>query len=157
MDMTDNKEIKSIEYCLDELLKELKKNWDDHGRLHLDGEGFLKKVGYPIRLEYFKEMIDVMIEHGYVRHRNDRAGYATEYKWYEGESIITARGLFFISNGGYQQRLLEEKSYSARIASLETKMFRVTFVAAFATGGLLLLEIVKWTVSRLDLVFCTCK
>lgn len=142
--------MKPIEYALDKMLETLEHNWNQpKDRLFLNGEGFLKQMEYPIRLEYFREIIDILRTDGYA----DLAHPQTEYgdnknKWYENSTIITARGLLFLKQGGYQQKTIDDTAQRRKMERNEERLvlwtrnlFWGTVAVAVGAVGLVIWEI----------------
>jgi len=132
----------TIECCLDKLLKKLDDNWNTSERLPLDAKAFLKEIEYPVRMEYFVELIDILKGDGYVKlvHRSD--AYKSDVQWYEHSAIITVKGILFLNRGGYQQKTIEDNAYQKRLEFMEGRIVRATIWMAIATvilavGGLI--------------------
>ena len=134
--------MESIECCLDKILKKLDDNWNKPKRLPLDGEVFLKEIEYPNRLEYFIELIDILKDDGYVKLVHSKDEYDNDFKWYEYSTIITVKGILFLNNGGYQQKIIKDNAYQRRLEAMEDQIGKATIWIAIATvilaiGGLI--------------------
>ena len=134
--------MESIECCLDKILKKLDDNWNKNKRLPLEGEEFLKEIEYPNRLEYFIELVDILKDDGYIKLNHSRDKYDTDFNWYEHSTIITVKGILFLNNGGYQQKIIKDNAYQKRLEAMENRISKATIWMAIATvilaiGGLI--------------------
>ena len=137
-----NYKMESIECCLDKILKKLDDNWNKKKRLPLDGEVILKDIEYLNRLEYFIELIDILKDDEYVKLVHSRNEYDNDFNWYENATIITVKGILFLNNGGYQQKIIKANAYQKRLEAMESRIGKATIWIAIATvilaiGGLI--------------------
>jgi hypothetical protein len=134
--------MESIECCLDKLLKKLDDNWKESNRNPLNGAEFLMEIEYPSRMEYFRELLDILIDDGYVKLVQSREEYANDFRWYEHETMITVKGILFLNQGGYQKKIAEDSAYQKRLEAMEGRMAKATVWMSIATvilaiGGLI--------------------
>lgn len=101
-----------IEDCLDKILEELKKSWDRQDRPKLNATSLLSEFGIPQdRHEMFKSLINKMVEDGYVDFidKVDNPKSAS-LEAYEGRTMLTALGYYFIADKGYTEASKRKKS-----------------------------------------------
>lgn len=102
-----------LEFCLDRILEELKKSWDNPDRPKLCATDLLKEFGIPQdRHELFRSLINKMIDDGYVDFIDkveDRK--SASLITYEERTMLTAVGYYFIaSKNGYKAKEKQAKA-----------------------------------------------
>ena len=142
--------MKPIEYCLDVILTQLEANWLFEKRPKLNRVELLNKFELPNRDEYFKGLIDKLVEEGYVELLDDHFDDADYYK---ARSIITVTGYYFIKDGGYtkkKENLIYENTQLGKLASVQNRnQRRLVILTRWIAGGTVvagmyyLLEVLK--------------
>lgn len=74
----------------------------------------------------------------------------------EPQYLITFEGRIFHESGGYAKASSSSLEAYNKAVKLEKQVRLLTWVTAIGAGGLLLLEIIKFVIARLDLVWCNC-
>src|SRR3977135_290263 len=98
--------MKPIEYCLDKVLQELKKSWDEHSRPPLNSTNLLQEFEVPQeRHEFFKGIINKLVDDGNADFLDEiKDQKAASLETYEQRTIITASGYYCIKvHGGYTE------------------------------------------------------
>ena len=112
--------MKSLEYCLDYILKELEKNWDGvaHERTYMVAETILRQFGLPENFrkhEFFIRLVQRLMEDGYAEIIDPGIiAPLTRIQYFQEKTIITIEGYFFIKDGGYQKDK-KRKSFRKRV------------------------------------------
>lgn len=149
--------MKSIEACLDMILKELVKNWErpNNERYDLNGEELLRQFGLPSLMqkhEFFNRLIYRLIEDGYAEKlKNYNNHPMSELAENEKFTIITIEGYYFINGGGYSVELRKKEDaeaneglYRERAETLGKRLAEWTKTLANRTS---LLMVATWFVA----------
>ena len=119
-----------------------------------------RTIGYPFSTAILTSILTVLQDDGYIqsilqgiknKSTNEFVGGSKEYY------RITFYGLIFYHNGGYEQEALNEQGNTTRVAKVEKQVRVLNWVVSIGAGGILLLEIIKLILQRLDMVWCNCK
>lgn len=121
--------MRSIEYCLDELLKTLYQNWESPTRLHLDVKKFLTEMDCPIRHEFFVSLVDKLIKDGYAK-ISPTDEKLNEIDLYQQRTIITIEGYYFVKEN--RSFVIEKKQRETE----KDRQFKKT--TKVAIGGVIL-------------------
>jgi hypothetical protein len=159
--------MKSIEECLDLILKDLAINWDnpENKRAYLKGWELLKKFELPENMqkhEFFKRLIHKLIEDNYAEEDVAyplKKGDALSH--YEKSALITIEGYYFITKeGGYTQRKINHDAESNRVEKLETSqqklMGKLNVLTGWIAGGTIALVLVELWNLALDHHWFSC-
>jgi len=140
-----------IEYCLDTILIQLEKNWDNFNqRTFLNCESILTQVGFKNEYkkhEFFEGLIDKLIEDKNVEFIDtNQSNEKLKITYYQQNTIITVRGYYLIHNGGYKQQKINQDSERNNLKAQATATLRLTVVLAFAAlpVGILALVDLYW-------------
>jgi hypothetical protein len=97
---------KPIEYCLDEILKQLEINYGMNPRPSLDSKALLKQFDVPQeRHEFFKGLINILIDDGYVDFLDEiKDRKAASLLTYQERPILLPRGFYLLQANGYTQQ-----------------------------------------------------
>ena len=157
--------MKSIEECLDIILRKLVENWDlpQEQRTSLKGEELLSEFGLSDNLkkhEFFKRLIRRLIKDDYAEPvGKEELNPGDDLSKYENATLITIEGLYFITKeGGYEKQKTEKLRVKTIEDSRNQKMERNderlvswtkwltygTIAAAAAALGLLLWDFIKY-------------
>lgn len=94
------KQVKSIEYCLDAVLRQLYENWNDADRNDLQAEELLKQFGLPQRHEFLITIVDKLIKDGKAALIDANPAFGMSMiDVYQSNCIITVDGYYFVQNG----------------------------------------------------------
>jgi hypothetical protein len=155
---------------LDEVLLALKDNYASDPITPLNAEQLLSKFKVPQgRHEFFKGLIDILIEDGYVGllvQIDDMRGVRLDI--YTNHTIITPKGFYFLEQGGYTQmeidrkesikikndQILSRDNLQADLVILTGKLNFWTKVAAFVAAGLLLFYLITWIIDHWLILYC---
>ena len=115
--------MKSIEYCLDRVLQELNKSWDNPNRPPLDSESLLREFEVPLgRHEFFKGLMRMLIEDKYaypiVLYNSGNPAFS-ELDHFTKRVMLTPLGFYFIEQGGYAQRKINRDAENIRLGKIE--------------------------------------
>jgi hypothetical protein len=146
--------MKSIEYCLDVVLRKLRDNWDKNPLPPLEADNILEEFELSKeRHEFYRSLINMLIDDGYadflysppLKDRRD-----LDMGFYQTKPILTARGYYFIDQGGYTQKKINDSSLEAEVnkatsfqLSLASKLNFLTLWIAGGTIGLALIELTR--------------
>lgn len=113
--------MKPIEYCLDRILDELKISWEDAARPPLKAEQLLTEFEAPAgRHEFFKSIILKLVNDGYAYFMHDPIPTMNDpLDWFTKRTMLTAEGLYLISEGGYQKRKINRDAENTRLDKIE--------------------------------------
>jgi len=116
--------VKPIEFCLDTLLSKLKESWELTERPPLDAEALLRDFEVPQeRHEFFKGLMRMLIEDKYaypINSYNPGNPVSSELDYYTKRIMLAPLGFYFIEQGGYSQRKINNDAESTRVGKLET-------------------------------------
>ncbi len=150
--------MEQIDYCLDRILQELRKNWNDSSRPPLKAEELLREFKAPEgRHEFFKGLIEKLHKDGFIRFLNPYSTMETEMDYYQRETILSVEGYYLIENGGYRQKSINTNQERERIRVLETYpniLNRRTLWVVYGTFFLGFVELLKWCYDNHWFPFC---
>jgi len=132
--------MKTMEYCLDYILTELKINWDGYAneRKTMECEKILIQFDLPDKYrkhEFFKRLINRLIKEGYAEFIINNSEYQpNDIRYYQENTIITIEGFYFINAGGYKkQKFNQELKRIATIGNIV--ILALAAVAAIVYAG----------------------
>lgn len=147
--------MKPIEYCLDRVLIELKRSWENTARPPLDSEQLLTEFEVPLgRHEFFKSIVLKLVNDGYAHFLVREIPTVTDpLDWFTKRVMLTADGLYFISAGAYQQKKISRDAQNTRLDAVEAyqraqarTLTRLTGWIAGGTIALALIELIKMAI-----------
>ena len=98
--------MKSIEYCLDSILKQLEINYKLQERPALDSKSLMDDFDAPQgRDEFFKGLMNILIDDGYIDFLdNVNTRKYADIDFYRSRTILLPKGFYFLEDGGYTQQ-----------------------------------------------------
>ncbi|HTQ65010.1 MAG TPA: hypothetical protein VMI12_09440 [Puia sp.] len=138
--ITQETPLKSMEFCLDRILKELRSNWDKDPYPAMNAAAILKEFGLTNdRHEFFKGLIDTLIEDGHAYYIDKiEKNKPKELEDYKQRIMLTVKGYYLIEHGGYTKIKIDATFEKNSIESLENHTYHATRWIAIGTVDLMI-------------------
>jgi hypothetical protein len=154
--------MKTIEQCLDIILRQLLKNWDkpNNARDNLNSKDLLSQFGLSDTMqkdEFFKRLIFRLVKDGYVEFNThltmDRNSPLEQFQNYP---LITIEGYYFITkkDGGYENKSNHDETFRELRDNRDKRLSNGTIYLAIGTFLLVIVEALIHRHELLSLFSC---